>query len=303
MRLLLTGAWGEARQHVPELEAMGHEIAFMPQEKDPLPIDPAWPEGVICNGLFLYHPIAAFTALRLIQLTAAGFDRVDLEAARARDIRVCNARGVYSRPMAEFALCGVLELYKQSAFFRAGQQARRWEKRRDLRELGGKRVLILGCGSVGRTCAQIFGALGCQIFGVDLAPMALPEFEQILSIQAPSALDEQLSCADVVLVTLPLTPETRGLLDAARLGLLRRDAVLVNLSRGPVVDELALIRALQTGALGGAVLDVFEREPLDPASPLWALPNVILTPHNSFVGEGNAQRLWAVIRQNLAQQP
>ena len=79
--------------------------------------------------------------------------------------------------------------------------------------------------------------------------------------------------------------------------------MLVNLSRGPVVDELALIRALQTGALGGAVLDVFEREPLDPASPLWALPNVILTPHNSFVGEGNAQRLWAVIRQNLAQQP
>ena len=88
MRLLLTGAWGEARQHVPELEAMGHEIAFLPQEKDLLPVDPAWPEGVICNGLFLYHPIAAFTALRFIQLTAAGIGVV--HAGEIHDYPVWN---------------------------------------------------------------------------------------------------------------------------------------------------------------------------------------------------------------------
>ena len=101
MNLLLTGAWAEARAHIAELEARGHAVAFLPQEKDPLPCDPAWVEGTVCNGLFLYHPIDAFPNLRCIQLTSAGLDRVPLDRIRERGIRLCNARGVYSAPMAE----------------------------------------------------------------------------------------------------------------------------------------------------------------------------------------------------------
>lgn len=296
MNLLLTGAWATARAHLAELEAMGHSVKLLPQERDPLPCDPAWVEGVVCNGLFLYHSLEELPKLRFVQLTSAGLDRVPLEALRARGVRVCNARGVYSVPMAEFALAGVLALCKELRFFAARQREGRWEKRRDLRELAGRAVTILGCGSVGTECAKRFSALGCAVSGVDLFPREDPAYAAVLPLEE---LDRLLPESNVLILTLPLTPETRGLLDARRLGLLKAGAILVNISRGAVVEEAALAEALKNGSLGGAVLDVFETEPLPADSPLWAMENVILTPHNSFVGEGNDARLSRLILENL----
>lgn len=296
MRLLLTGAWRSAQTHIPALEALGHELLFLPQERDPLPCPPDWAEGVVCNGLFLHHPLAEFRSLRFLQLTSAGLDRVDAEALRRRGVRLCNARGVYSVPMAEFALTGVLSLYKQSRFFAERQRAHAWEKRRDLRELCGRNVTLLGCGSVGTECAKRFTALGCRVTGVDLFPREDPSYEAVLPLEA---LDALLPGTKILILTLPLTPETRGLLNAERLTLLPEDAVLVNIARGAVADQAALTAALQDGKLGGAVLDVFETEPLPADSPLWDMENVILTPHNSFVGDGNEERLSALIINNL----
>ena len=289
MRLLLTGAWGEARQHVPELEAMGHEIAFLPQEKDPLPVDPAWPEGVICNGLFLYHPIAAFTALRFIQLTAAGFDRVDPDAARAMGIRVCNARGVYSIPMAESVLAGILSLYRGLPGFQKNQQTHTWEKNRNLRELNGQTVLILGCGSVGTECAKRFKAFGCKVIGIDLFIRNDDNYDQIYPL---TDLDDLLPQGDIVLLTLPLTEATRGLINQNRLNLIH--GILVNIARGAIIDQ----KALETWD-GEAVLDVFEEEPLLTESPLWRKDNYIISPHNSFVSDKNNERLAKLIIDNL----
>ena len=296
MNLLITGAWTEAKLHLPELKAMGHQVLFLQQERDPLPCAPDWPEGVVCNGLFLYHPLEQFTKLRLIQLTSAGFDRVDEAAVRAGGIALFGARGVYSGPMAEFALCGVLQLYKQAAFFRNNQRARRWEKHRGLLELEGRQVLILGCGNVGTACARRFGALGCRVTGVDLYPRQDGAFARILPL---GELDVALPRADVVILTLPLTPETRGILSRDRLSSVKEGAVLVNISRGAVVDQTALTETLAAGRLGGAVLDVFETEPLDRDSPLWTMENVLISPHNSFVGDGSAARLSACILNNL----
>lgn len=296
MKLLLTGAWASARDHVAALEAMGHQVCLLPQERDPLPCDPAWVEGVVCNGLFLHHDLDGFPALRFIQLTSAGLDRVPLERIRARGIRLFNARGVYSVPMAEFALSGVLALCKQSRFFTDRQRERRWEKRRDLRELYGRAVTILGCGSVGTECAGRFAAFGCAVTGVDLFPRTDAAFAAMLPLER---LDELLPGTDVLVLTLPLSPETRHLLDARRLALLPAEALVVNISRGAVLDEAALIAALRAGRLSGAVLDVFETEPLPDSSPLWTMENVILTPHNSFVGEGNDARLSRLILDRL----
>jgi phosphoglycerate dehydrogenase-like enzyme len=297
MNLLITGAWAGAKDHIGEIEALGHTVRFMQQEKDPLPCEPDWAEGVVCNGLFLYHPITEFKNLRFIQLTSAGYDRVDMDYVNAQGIEIHNARGVYSIPMAEFAVSGVLELYKQARFFLENQQARRWEKHRGLLELFGRAVTIVGCGSVGTECAKRFKAFGCRVTGVDIAPRRDDAYDAMLPIEK---LDEALPASDVLVLTVPLTKATERLIDARRLELMNETAVVVNISRGRVIDETALAEKLRTRRLMGAVLDVFETEPLPASSPLWELDNVILTPHNSFVGSGNAARLTDTIFNSLS---
>ena len=294
MKLLVTGAWADGKKHIDELRALGHEVVFMQYEKDSLPCEYEWVEGVICNGLFLSHTIEKFPNLRYIQLTSAGFDRVDLDYVKVHGIEIHNARGVYSIPMAEFAICGVLQLYKQSAFFRENQRQHLWEKHRGLLELSGKTVLIVGCGSVGNECAKRFAAFDCRVIGVDLYPREDSLYQEILPLEQ---LDKALKSADIVVLTLPLTEQTRHLINESRFRLLKPTAVIVNIARGAVIDTEALLKYIDN--LGGAVLDVFEEEPLDKASPLWEKENVILTPHNSFVGKRNAERLRCIVIESL----
>ena len=296
MNLLITGAWRAADGQLATLKDMGHTVLVMPDERGELPCDPAWVEGVIANGLFLYHPIESFTSLRYVQLTSAGFDRMPMDYAAAEGITVRNARGVYSIPMAEFALSSVLAVYKQTDHFRTAQDARRWDKHRGLRELFGKRVCIVGCGNVGTEVAKRFGAMGCEIVGVDAY---LREDEHYTVMLPVAALDTALMTADIVVLTLPLAPETHHLMGREQLALLPEGCVLVNIARGGVMDTEALTDTLAARKDLTAVLDVFEEEPLSESSPLWEMDNAVLTPHNSFVGEGNARRLWQVILANL----
>lgn len=296
MNLLITGAWRAADGQLAALKDRGHTVLVMPDERGELPCDPAWVEGVIANGLFLYHPIESFTSLRYVQLTSAGFDRMPMDYAAEKGITVHNARGVYSIPMAEFALASVLAVYKQADHFRAAQDSHRWDKHRGLRELFGKRVCIVGCGNVGTEVARRFGAMGCETVGVDAYPREDEHYTVMLPV---TALNTALMTADVVVLTLPLTPETHHLVGREQLELLPEGCVLVNVARGGVMDTEALIEALESRRDLTAVLDVFETEPLSHDSPLWDMDNAILTPHNSFVGEGNAARLWRVILSNL----
>ena len=294
MNLLVTGAWSDGKNCISELEAMGHNVTFMQYEKDALPCDYEWVEGVICNGLFLSHPIEKFTNLKYIQLTSAGFDRVDMNYVKAHNIEIHNARGVYSIPMAEFAVCGVLQLYKQAAFFRENQKQHLWEKHRGLLELAGKNVLIVGCGSVGNECAKRFKAFDCTITGVDLYPREDSLYNEMLPLDK---LDEALSQTDVVVLTLPLTEQTRHLIDESKLSFMKDGATLVNIARGAIIDTNALQNHIDR--FTGAVLDVFEEEPLNENSTLWSKQNIILTPHNSFVGEENGERLKGIIIQSI----
>ena len=295
MNLLITGAWNASDEQLDKIRSMGHEVMWLQQEWDELPIPYEAVEGVICNGLFLHHPIERFTSLRYIQLTSAGFDRVPMEYVRAKGIRIFNARGVYSVPMAEFVLSSVLQIYKQSRFFAQNQACGLWEKHRGLMELAGKRICILGCGSVGISCAKRFSAFDCRVTGIDLAARDEVFFEKVLSLDD---LDGVLPEADVVILTLPLTEQTKHMMDQKRFALLKPGVIFVNVSRGAVVETEALLRWLKSGT-GSAVLDVFEEEPLKEDSPLWYMPNVVVTPHNSFVGDGNKQRLQHVILENL----
>lgn len=295
MNLLVTGAFACTEKELNKLSSQGHEVVFMQQEKDPLPCKYSWVEGIIGNGIFLHHPIEKFSSLKFIQLTSAGFDRVPMDYVEERGIKIFNARGVYSIPMAEYALAGVLSLYKKLKVFGENQKERLWEKQRDILELFGKTVLIVGAGNVGSECAKRFSAFGCRVYGVDLYPKDNENFIEVLPM---TQMDNLLAKSDAVILTLPLTDETKGLFNKEKFDLMKKGAILVNITRGAVVNTTDLIAALKN-TLGGAVLDVFETEPLDENSPLWDIENVIITPHNSFVGEGNKQRLFDVVVKNL----
>ena len=297
MNLLVTGAWRCTEKQLNTIGQMGHQVVFMQNESDPLPVEPAWVEGTVCNGLFLHHSIDLFPNLRFIQLTSAGFDRVPMDKVNSRGIRICNARGVYGIPMAEFAVAGVLQLYKQSRYFAQNQKAHGWNKHRGLLELWGRQVAIVGCGNIGQECAKRFAAFDCRVVGVDVFEAELPYIEKLYHI---SQLKQVLSQSDVVVLTLPLTEETYHLLSSENLAAMKPGAILVNIARGAVVDTQALEKALDSH-LGGAVLDGFEEEPLGAESSLWDRENVLLTPHNSFEGDGNGIRLAEVILKNLMQ--
>ena len=296
MRALITGALQATREDIAALEHLGLELTLHPDERAPVP-HPERFDLVVCNNLFSFHDIGAFSSLKYIQLTAAGLDRVPLDQIRSRGIALRNAAGVYSAPMAEFALFGVLELYKQGRFFARNQQLRRWEKHRGLRELAEKTVLILGCGSVGSACAKRFEAFGCRCLGIATEARTQPHFE---AVQPMSALPGLLPEADITVLALPLTDDTRRLFDDDLFARMKPGSILVNLSRGAILDEGALLRALDT-RLSGAVLDVFETEPLPEYSPLWDRETVVLTPHNSFVGEHNHTRMMQTLIRNLNQ--
>ena len=218
--------------------------------------------------------------LRWIQGSSAGIGRfVERIGLFDSDVVVTTASGVHARPLAEFALLGMLVFGKDTLRLTREQQAKRWERHAG-EEVRGKVVCVVGLGKVGREVARLARALDARVTGVvrdtrgrsadDLGVDALGTIE---------TLDSLLVEADVVVLATPHTPDTHRLLDARRIALLKPTAVVVNVARGDVVDEAALVDALQAGRLRGAALDVFEQEPLPTDSPLWTLPNVLVSPH------------------------
>ncbi len=294
MRVLITGSFQINELQIAKLQQLGARVDIHKDERSEVE-NPEIYDAVVCNGLFLYNKIENFINLKFVQLTSAGFDRVPMDYIKEHSITINNARGVYSIPMAEYALFGVLQLMKQGAFFLEKKKDHCWQKHRGLLELNGKTVCIIGCGSVGTECAKRFAAFGCRVIGVDLFPRVDLNYEAIVHLDE---LHTGLCEADVVVLTLPLTQDTYHMINAEAFSHMRSGAFLVNIARGAIVDTDALIEALKT-KIAGAVLDVFEDEPLHFESPLWDMDNVLITPHNSFVGEHNSERLWNVIFHSL----
>ena len=300
MKYLMAYSPGFTPEMFKALEDLGLELVYLPGAGVMGNINEKYDgedysdvDMVLCYQFFNYHDVTRFSNLKYIHTTSSGLDHMPMEYLRSKGVVLNNARGVYSVPMAEFALGGVLELYKGFPQMMEHQQARYWKRVANVRELPGKQVTILGAGSVGTECAKRFTAMGCRCVGLCRHPKPDAEFyETQLHIDR---LDELLPETDILLLTLPLTPETRHIMDARRFALLKPGAVLVNIARGPVVETGALMAALEDGRLSGAAADVFDEEPLPPDSPLWDVRNLIITPHNSFTGEGNAQRLFNIV--------
>lgn len=295
--LLLTGCFSYTEKQFNKIQSLGYNIHFMQQESEKLPTEASHIDATVCNGLFLSHPIDEFTHLKFIQLTSAGLDRVPVDEIEKRQIKLFNARGVYSIPMAEWAIFRVLEYYKQGGFFRKEQASKHWTKHRGLREIVGNKVAIIGAGSVGTEVAKRFHAFGAEIVGFDISTAPKPlHFDRMESI---SSLKEYISDFDIIVITAPLLPSTYHLIAEDVLMRLKENAILVNIARGGLIDENYLCDFLRKRSDIYAALDVFESEPLDAASLLWKLNNVAISPHNSFVSDGNNERMFNVIYTNL----
>ncbi len=295
MLMLITGAFRWTEQQIRTIESYGFTVKYSEREDSEIPFDVSAVDAAIGNWLFVHHDIRRFKNLKYIQLLSAGHDRVDEDYIKEHQIILNDARGVYSIPIAEFIVCGVLQLYKKSRFFYYNQNQKLWLKNRDITELCGKRICIVGTGSIGSETAKRFSGFTDEIYGVDLYPSERPYFKEIYPIEM---LDRELGVSDVVVLTLPLTAETENMFDRHRFSMMKNGAVFVNAARGGLADENALSEALDN-KLSGAVCDVFRTEPLSENSGLWEKENLIVTPHNSFVSENNADRMWSVIEKNL----
>ena len=298
MKLLLTGAFAYSEAQLDQVKSLGCEVLFIEDESSPLQVDVTEIEAVVCNSLFQYSDIRKFKNLKFIQLLSVGLDRVPLEYIEQKGIRLYNAGDVYSTPVAEWAVLKILEIYKRSWFFYRNQDQSRWQKNRDLLELTGKKAAIIGLGNVGEATAKRLKAFGVEITGVDIRQVESEFTDHNVMIDK---LDEVLKLSDIIILTLPLNEETHHLINARRLKLMPDHCVLVNLSRGAVIDEAALVLALQNGKFHGVALDVFEKEPLPLDNPLWDFNNVIITPHNSFISDLIHQRLYTLVYENLKQ--
>lgn len=296
MNLLLTGCFKYTEIQFEQLRHLGYEIYFIQQEKESLPLDASDIDATVCNGLFLSHDISTFSNLKFIQLTSAGYDRVPVDTIKGRNIELHNARGVYSTPMAEWALFRVLEHYKQGWFFKKEQDACRWTKHRGLREISGSKVAVIGAGNVGQEVAKRFLALDAETTGFDIHTNATLFFDKM---QLTDNLENTIGEYDIIVVTAPLLPSTKGLISRKVLQNLKENAILVNIARGGLIDEMAMCDVLKEREDVFTALDVFEQEPLPMDSPLWKMDNVALSPHNSFVSDGNNQRMFDVMYHNL----
>ncbi len=234
------------------------------------------------------------TRLAWLQAAGAGVDWA-LVPELGADVVVTRVPKVFGPWMAEYVLGWALWVTQRMSVYLDAQHERRWAGDVLPDRLRGRTLAIVGLGDIGRTVARYARPFGMRILGVSRSGRPVSGVDTVVKI---AALERALRQADIVVVTVPLTPATRALIDARALGAMRSTAWLVNVARGPVVDEPALIAALETRRIAGAILDVFDTEPLPAAHPFWRMPNVVVTPH--IAGPSTPDEIAPVFNDNLA---
>jgi phosphoglycerate dehydrogenase-like enzyme len=237
--------------------------------------------------------------LKWMHVFNAGVDAPIFSRMLERGVRLTTSAGSTAQPIAQSAIGGMLMLARPFLAWMESQSRHQWEPLRGAPppDLVGQRMTVIGLGAIGSEIARIASAIGLQVTGVRRSPRR--DTDPVREIAPPSRLPELVPGTDWLVIACPLTGETRGLVSRDLLNRLKRGAHVINIGRGEVVDEPALVDALRLGQVGGAYLDVFWEEPLPTDSPLWDLPNVIISPHNSAVAAGNDARATGYFLENL----
>jgi len=238
--------------------------------------------------------------LKWVQTTSSGVGQlVKTLGLDTSDVIVTTARGVHGRPLAEFTFMALLSYWRGLRHLEAEQRAHRWTRYCG-EEVAGRRLLIIGAGDLARGVAQRGRAFEMAVVAVARDPARRRAHHALFDeIVGPEQLHSALGAADAVIVTVPHTAETEGMIDAAAFAAMKPGAVFVNIGRGQTVDEAALIAALADGRIGFAALDVARTEPLPPESPLWDMPNVLISPHSASTVASENAKIVDILLRNL----
>lgn len=300
-RLVILAPLKEEQRRIIELAASGYEVIDAPgvpaEEQIALLQD-----CEICVGEPEWEAILKSDSLHLIQMTWAGADRYTrTEKKFPEGIRLCTASGAFGHAMSHYALAGVLSLYHHLPEYQKQQQQRKWNQLPAEISMIGATILIFGTGNIGSCTARLFRAAGAErIIGVRRKLEHMDGFDEICRLDDAEAY---LPEADIVIGCMPSAAENDNYLNEKRISMMKKGAVLVNMGRGTFLELDALYDSLQNGSLYGAVLDVFNPEPLPEEHPIWNMPNVIITPHVAGPSKGNpvTERLIAEIcRDNIS---
>ena len=240
--------------------------------------------------------------MKFIQVCGAGYNQFDLEAIKARGIRLCNGRGINRNAVSDHAMALLLSITRRLGEAHTNQTVLHWRgmisdrsKRED--ELAGKTLLIFGMGGIGERLARLAKAFEMRVIGFKRDPSQHGAIAD--EVHASEQFANYLAQADVVALTCPLTEQTRHIIDAQALATMRETAYLINVARGGCVDTEALVASLQSGGIAGAALDVTEPEPLPIDSPLWAMDNVLITPHTAGETQSYEDNVTDMLLANL----
>lgn len=238
-------------------------------------------------------------ALRLkwLHLPSAGADRYNNKSIYAREVVLTTSSGVFGKPIAEHVIGLILAFNHNIHYYIRQQQQKGWERLSSSRDFFGSTICVIGMGDIGTEIAKRARALGAKVLGVKRNPGNLPEY--LDGIYTPADMHTALQQADYVAIALPDTPKTRGIISAKTIRAMKPGVFIVNVGRGTAIDTDALTDALRSGHVAGAGLDVTDPEPLPKESPLWDMPNVIITPHISGFSPSNGERSMEIFIENL----
>ncbi|ARS89198.1 D-2-hydroxyacid dehydrogenase [Natrarchaeobaculum aegyptiacum] len=251
-----------------------------------------------CDAVVTLEHREAYLDCAWIHSIQAGVDRFPIDEFEAAGVGLTNSSGIHGRPIGESVASYLLAFARRLHDHVAHQQERRWARPAwdEAFTLSGATACVVGTGTLGQGVAAVLGPLGLEVIGVRRSSEPLPAFDEMY---ANDDLLEAIADADFVIATVPLTDDTHHLFDEGVFDAMGDDAYLVNVARGPVVDEAALVAALESDSLAGAALDVFEEEPLPADSPLWDIEEVIVTPHAAGFTQDYYRGVADLVRENV----
>lgn len=294
MRVLFTYHYGQ--DAFDRVKGLGYDVDYWPEKDMATYAYKASVDILICYNPFPAIDLNDFLSLKDIFLSSIGFDQLPLEAVKAMKIRVCNNRGGYSIPMGEWIVMKLLELTKNTRAIHDNQSNKLWKMDTSVEEVYKKRILFFGTGTIAIEGAKRLQGFDMTIVGLNTSGKAMKYFDMCYNMD--ESLNE-VTKADAVVIALPLTDKTRAYFDRKHIEAMKKTAVIINVARGEIVDEVALTEALKNKCIKGGALDVFHQEPLEKDHPLWQLDNVHISCHNSWVSQRRNSRRFETIYENL----